>query len=305
MVLSETESFLDHLRLERNASPNTVQAYRRDLRRLQAHLAKAKVSMGEISRDVMVAFVVKLLDSGLNPRSVQRILSASNSFFAFHVAEGLLTDNPMDLLDRPRAYKSLPKVLSPDEVLAILDTTASDRPADIRDRAILELLYGSGLRVSESIGLELTDIRHDEELLLIRGKGSKERLVPYGELAAKALDQYLQHVRPDLVRRRVERGHSDHTRLFVNLRGGPITRQAVFTMVRARTLKGGVQKEVSPHTLRHSFATHLLAGGADLRVVQMLLGHADIGTTQVYTHVDRSLLKRTFEQFHPRSRGST
>tara|TARA_B100000029_G_scaffold513255_1_gene612206 strand:- start:2088 stop:3005 length:918 start_codon:yes stop_codon:yes gene_type:complete len=305
MVLPETESFLNHLRLERNASPNTVQAYRRDLGRLHAHLTKEKVPVDGVSREAMVSFVVNLLDSGLSPRSVQRILSACNSFFAFHVAEGLITENPMDLLDRPRAYKSLPKVLSPDEVLAILDTAASDKPGDVRDRAILELLYGSGLRVSESVGLALADIRHDESLLLIRGKGNKERLVPYGELAATALDQYLKHVRPDLVRRRVERGHSEHMYVFVNLRGGPITRQAVFAMVRARTLKSGVRKEVSPHTLRHSFATHLLAGGADLRVVQMLLGHADIGTTQVYTHVDRSLMKRTFEQFHPRFRGSS
>ena len=186
----------------------------------------------------------------------------------------------------------------------MLATAAGDGPRDVRDRAMLELLYGSGLRVSEAIGLELGNILRDRGLLLVRGKGRKERLVPLGEVAADAVDRFVNGPRVALIERHLQRGGAAHARVLVNLRGGPISRQSVFQIVRRRAVQAGIARPVSPHTLRHSYATHLLSGGADLRTVQLLLGHTDIGTTQIYTHVDRRHLQEAFQRFHPRYRGS-
>ena len=287
------------MRLERNASPHTVEAYARDLGRLQRHWRDQGGKSGFPNRETLVSMVVDEMDAGLSRRTIQRLLSACNSFFSFLVSEGLANANPVDLLDRPRAHRSLPKVLSTDEIGKMLTCCSGDKPMDVRDLVILEFLYSSGLRVSEAVNLDLTQIRSDDGLLLIRGKGRKERLVPYGAHAGEALGYYLP-LRERLVQRRRELGKPGHTQVFVNLRGGPITRQGIFDLVAKRALEAEISKKVSPHTLRHSFATHLLAGGADLRVVQLLLGHADIGTTQIYTHVDRQLIRRTFEKYHPR-----
>jgi integrase/recombinase XerD len=296
------DNFLAHMRLERNASPHTVEAYARDLGRLQQHW-RDQGGKGEFpDREALVGMVVEEMDAGLSRRTIQRLLSACNSFFSFLVAEGLASTNPVDLLDRPRAQRSLPKVLSTAEIGRMLRCCSSDKPSSVRDLVILEFLYSSGLRVSEAVNLDLSQIRSDDGLLLVQGKGRKERLVPYGAHASDALALYLP-LRERLVQRRRELGKPGHTRAFVNLRGGAITRQGIFDLVIKRALEAEISKKVSPHTLRHSFATHLLAGGADLRVVQLLLGHADIGTTQIYTHVDRHLIRQTFEKYHPRLSG--
>lgn len=296
------DNFLAHMRLERNASPHTVEAYARDLGRLQKHWHEQGRSGDFPDRDILVGMVVEEMDAGLSRRTIQRLLSACNSFFSFLVAEGLATSNPVDLLDRPRAHRSLPKVLSTEEVGRMLICCEGKRPMNLRDRVILEFLYSSGLRVSEAVNLEIKQIRTDDGLVLLRGKGRKERLVPYGDHAAEALGNYLP-LRDSLIQRRRTLGKPGHTKVFVNLRGGPISRQGIFDLVTKRALEAEISKKVSPHTLRHSFATHLLAGGADLRVVQLLLGHADIGTTQIYTHVDRHLIRQTFEKYHPRFTG--
>jgi len=297
------DAFLTYMRLERNASTHTVEAYAKDLNELQDHLQKSKVKLPFPGQTEMVEFLVSLMDRGLKPSTIHRRLSACNSFFSFLVAESGLAANPMDFLDKPRMLKSLPKVLSRDEAQRLVESASGNHPADARDRAILELLYGSGLRVSETINLNLEGVLEDRGLLLVRGKGRKERIVPYSQPAGIALERYLVGIRPELINKRASRGHPPHGKVFVNLRGGPITRQAVYDIVRKRSLEAEISKSISPHTLRHSFATHLLAGGADLRTVQLLLGHADIGTTQIYTHVDRSQIEATFRKFHPRYAG--
>jgi len=297
------DAFLTFMRLERNASAHTVEAYARDLKELQDHHKHAKSSASFPDLAEMVKFLVTLMDKGLKPSTIHRRLSACNSFFSFLVAESEIPTNPMEFLDKPRILKSLPKVLSREEAQRLVESAHGDLPADTRDRAILELLYGSGLRVSETINLNLEGVLEDRGLLLVRGKGRKERIVPYSEPAGLALKRYLSGIRPELVRKRSRRGHPSHSKVFVNLRGGPITRQAIYDIVRKRCLEADISKAISPHTLRHSFATHLLSGGADLRTVQLLLGHADIGTTQIYTHVDRTQIEATFRQFHPRYAG--
>jgi integrase/recombinase XerD len=295
----KTDDFLRYLRLEKNASEHTVNAYATDLQRLQSVCGDG-VSLHALDASDIVALMIDMMDRGYTNRSVQRALSAINSFLSYLIAEGELSANPMDLMERPRLRRTLPRVLSVDEVLQVLDTTSGDQPADLRDRAVIELLYGSGLRVSELTGLTLFEVKEAEGLLLVHGKGRKERLVPLGEPSWQALEPYLREVRAPLVARRILLGKPDHKAVIVNMRGGPISRQAVFGIVRKRVKQARIEKVVSPHTLRHSFATHLLMGGADLRVIQMLLGHADIGTTQVYTHVNSEELRKNMKRFHPR-----
>jgi integrase/recombinase XerD len=296
-----SRSYLHFLALEKNLSRNTIASYRLDLQRYVAFLERHNVrSVDAISASHAGLFLRSLRDAGLAPRSVTRALSAIKGFHKFLVSDGVTTQNPTETIDAPRIPRSLPGVLSREEIEAILSqpqASANDKKQCwLRDRAILETMYASGLRVSEVTGLKQADVLAKEMLVRVFGKGSKERLVPIGCSALEWIERYRRECRVVLAKR----GATDDA-LFLNIRGTPLSRMAVWKIVRAAAAKAGIQKEVHPHTFRHSFATHLLEGGADLRAVQEMLGHADIGTTQIYTHIDREYLKEVHRTFHPRS----
>ncbi|MCU0625871.1 MAG: tyrosine recombinase [Gemmatimonadaceae bacterium] len=238
-------------------------------------------------------FVHHLVDLGLAPASIARMVSALRGYYRFLVAEQLAQADPAELLETPRKWRTLPDVLAPTDVERLIGAITLDEPLAFRDRALLEVAYGAGLRVSEWITLGLGDVHVDERLVRVIGKGNKERLVPLGRSAVTAVAVYLRELRPRLVR-------EPHGTLFVNARGTPLTRMGAWKILRKYVEAAGIALHVTPHTLRHSFATHLLEGGADLRAVQEMLGHADIGTTQLYTHIDRTYLQHVHRQFHPR-----
>jgi integrase/recombinase XerD len=288
--------FLSHVRLEKGLAANSVEAYGRDLRRYAGHLAGLGISdWAAVGRDEVRSHLAALVEGGLSPRSQARALSAIRSLHALLVREKVATQDPTDEIDAPRPGRRLPSLLSRAEVEALLVQPDPRRPAGRRDRAMLELLYATGLRVSELVSLELNDVNLETRVLVARGKGSKERLVPVGGPAAESVRAYLAGAREALLRGR----RSKH--LFVTPRGGPMTRQG-FAKIVARCARGaGIRRRISPHKLRHSFATHLLEGGADLRSVQAMLGHADVSTTQIYTHVDRTHVRRLYDRFHPRA----
>ncbi len=288
--------FLSHVRLEKGLAQNSVEAYGRDLRRYSEHLATLGVSdWAAVGRAEVQAHLAALTGRGISARSQARALSAIRSLHALLVREKLAPGDPTDEIDAPRPGRRLPSLLSRDEVEALLAQPDPRRAAGRRDRAMLELLYATGLRVSELVGLELNDVNLETRVLVARGKGSKERLVPVGAPAAEAVRVYLAGTREALLKGR----RSKH--LFVTPRGGRMTRQG-FAKVVARCARGaGIRRAISPHKLRHSFATHLLEGGADLRAVQEMLGHADVSTTQIYTHVDRTHVRKLYDRFHPRA----
>ncbi len=240
-------------------------------------------------------YVYHLKDLGLSPSSIRRNVSAVRSYFRFMIAEGELVRDPSERLEAPKRWRTLPEVLTVDEAEKLLQAPSLDEPFAFRDRAMLELAYGAGLRVSEWISLGVKDVLMDDHLVRVFGKGSKERLVPIGRKAIGAVAIYLRELRPKL-----ERGQGKGI-LFLNARGEPLSRMGAWKILRKYVDAAGITKSVSPHTLRHSFATHLLEGGADLRAVQEMLGHADISTTQIYTHVDREFLRSVHRQFHPRA----
>ncbi len=294
------EEFLSHLAVERGASRHTLSAYRRDLRAYQALLTERGVAdpAGASTEDV-IAFVGALQKRGLAPASVERAVAAVKSFHRFCVREGFSAEHPASRIPLPKSPKRLPDVVSIDDIERLLSQPFPEGPPGYRDRAILETLYGCGLRVSELIGLDHTDLSPAEGVLRVKGKGDKERVVPLAGEAARVLADYLLHGRPYL-RSKKSMHAADSSAVFVNVRGGRLSRQAVFEMV--RRYGGRVGLEVHPHTLRHSFATHLLEGGADLRSLQEMLGHADISTTQIYTHVELSHLREEYLSTHPRAR---
>jgi integrase/recombinase XerD len=238
--------------------------------------------------------VYHLKDLGLAPSSIRRSVSAIHTYFKFLLGEGLVPADPSERLNTPKKWRTLPEVLSVDEVERLLAAISLDEPLVFRDRAMLELAYGAGLRVSEWIGIEVKEVLLEDAIIRVFGKGSKERLVPIGRSAIGAVGLYLRELRP-----RLERGEGKG-KLFLNARGKPLSRMGAWQILRKYVELAGITKHVSPHTLRHSFATHLLEGGADLRAVQEMLGHADIATTQIYTHVDREYLRSVHKQFHPR-----
>ena len=289
------ERFGDFLTLEQGSAIPTTDAYARDVGRFVAY-ARVKGIRGPVgaSPRLLRDFVYHLKDVGLAPASIRRNVSAVRTYFRFLIAEGHLVSDPSERLDTPKRWLTLPDVLTAAEVQRLLDAVTLDEPLAFRDRAMLELAYGAGLRVSEWISLGARDVLFEDGLVRVFGKGSKERLVPIGRRAIGAVAIYLRELRP-----RLERGEGKGV-LFLNARGGPMTRMGAWKMLRKYVEKSGIQKHVSPHTLRHSFATHLLEGGADLRAVQEMLGHADISTTQIYTHVDREYLRTVHKQFHPR-----
>ena len=289
-------TFEDMLVLEENASGRTVDAYRRDIIRCATFMrARGVTSVSMITPGQLREFVYHLKDLGLAGSSIRRNISAIRTWFRVLISEGVVSADPSERIESPRRGLTLPEVLSVEEVTRLLAAPVLDEKLAFRDRAMLELAYGAGLRVSEWIGLGVKDAMLDESLLRVYGKGNKERLVPIGRSAIGAVAVYLRELRPTL-----ERGKAQGT-LFLNARGLPLTRMGAWKILRKYVNLAGIEKNVSPHTLRHSFATHLLEGGADLRAVQEMLGHADIATTQIYTHVDREYLRSVHRQFHPRA----
>jgi integrase/recombinase XerD len=289
------EGFRDFLALESGHSPNTVEAYVRDLRRLGEFAASKGVrDPARLTRTLLRDFVYLLKDLGLSAATIRRSVSSIRTYFRFLVGEGRIADDPSDRLAAPRRGRVLPETLSVGDLETLLATPHLDEPLAWRDRALLELGYGAGLRVSELCGLRLTDLLLTENLVRVFGKGGKERLVPIGRSVIGAISVYLHTLRPEL-----DRGKSGG-RLLLNARGRPLSRVGAWGIVKRAAERAGITKRVTPHTLRHSFATHLLEGGADLRAVQEMLGHADLSTTQIFTHVDREYLRSVHKQFHPR-----
>jgi integrase/recombinase XerD len=289
------ELFLDHLRFERGLSEQTLTAYAHDVGRLASYAAaRGRAGPGDVTTADLRALILTLKDLGLAPASIARNVSAIRTYFRFLLGENLVVADPSERIDAPRAWKTLPDVLSVDEIARLLEAPDLSHPLAWRDRAMLEFAYASGVRVSELTGLRVRSLHLDEEFASVVGKGNKERLVPVGRRAIGTLSIYLRETRP-----RLDRGEGDG-RVFLNARGRPLTRMGVWKILQAHVRAAGIEKHVTPHTLRHSFATHLLEGGADLVAVQEMLGHADISTTQVYTHVDRSYLAQTHRSFHPR-----
>jgi integrase/recombinase XerD len=290
------ERFADFLALEQGASARTSQAYARDVERLVAYTAsKGGRVPTDISSRRLREFVYHLKDLGLAPASIRRNISAVRTYFRFLLADGHVVRDPSERLETPKRWRSLPDVLTVEEVNRLLAAPTLDDPFTFRDRALLEIAYGAGLRVSEWITLAVRDVMLEEALVRVFGKGSKERLVPIGRSAIGAVAIYLRELRPNL-----EKGEGKGI-LFLNARGRPLTRMGAWKILRQYVDRAQITKHISPHTLRHSFATHLLEGGADLRAVQEMLGHADISTTQIYTHVDREYLRTVHKQFHPRA----
>ncbi len=288
--------FLAHARVEKGLAANSVEGYGRDLRRYAAFLAaRGRGSWDEVARGDVQAHLADLVARGLSARSQARALSAIRALHRLLAAERIARADPTDEIDAPRPGRRLPRVLSVEEVDRLLAAPDGRTAAGARDLAMLELLYATGLRVSELVSLELNDVNLETRVLLARGKGRKERLVPLGAPAAEAVARWLAGPRQRMLRGRRSRD------LFVTPRGGRMTRQGFAKLLDRHARAAGLRRRVSPHKLRHSFATHLLAGGADLRAVQAMLGHADISTTQIYTHVDRTHVQRLYERCHPRA----
>lgn len=292
------DEFLAHLRVEKGASPRTVEAYSGDLADYAAFLDEAGVrDVDRVDRDAVVGYESDLVERGYAVSSIDRHISALKSFHKFCVREGFAEGNPTSTVRLPRPPDKLPDVLSIEQVDEMLSKVNGEGACGLRDRALLEVLYGCGLRVSECVGLNLLDCAFDEGYLRVTGKGDKERIAPISGAAERALATYLNEGRPELVK-----PYADPTpAVFLNARGGRLTRQSIHKVVARAGLLIGVEN-LHPHTLRHSFATHLLAGGADLRVIQEILGHSDISTTQIYTHVSRSHIQEEYLSAHPRAR---
>ena len=290
------ERFTDFLLLEQGSSERTVEAYQRDVARLAGFaLRRGARRPLDLGPTLLRDYVYELKDLGLAPASIRRNVSAVRTYFRFLLGEGHVVRDPSERLESPSRWRTLPDVLTVEEVTRLLAAPSLDEPLAFRDRAMLELAYGAGLRVSEWITLGVRDLMLDEGLLRVFGKGAKERLVPIGRTAIGATAVYLRELRP-----RLEKGQGKGV-LLLNARGEPLSRMGAWKILRKYVGQAGIEKHVSPHTLRHSFATHLLEGGADLRAVQEMLGHADISTTQIYTHVDREYLRSVHRQYHPRS----
>jgi len=288
------DEFLERLRVEEGASPLTVSAYRRDLCRLATFLASRRRTLETARPGDLVAYLEALRAAGLSPRSLARTLAAIRGVYRFARAAGRLRNDPAGLLETPRLPRRLPRALSKANAQALVEAAGGDGPRPLRDRALLELLYGSGLRASELVGLRPGDLDLHAQFLVCRGKGDRQRLVPVGGEARRALAAYLERGRPPLIR------GTDPGTVFVNRRGGALSRQGLWTIVQSYARRVGLGRAF-PHALRHSFASHLLEGGADLRSVQALLGHADIGTTEIYTHLPTEAVRRMYRKFHPRA----
>ncbi len=301
----DIDGFLNYLTVEKGFSANTIDAYNNDLKQLAEFAGRESTkknvmpSWASFGRQNMLSYLLDLKERNYAVTTVARKVAAAKSFFSFMVAEGKIKSNPMENITSPKVGKPLPDAISISQVRQLINQPAKlSTPESKRDGAMLELLYASGMRVSELISLNLNDIDIKNGSVRCFGKGNKERMVPIYRQAAKAVEEYIEQVRPRLV-------HSDAERaLFVNQRGDRLTRQGLWQILKAYAKSAGLSKQVTPHTLRHSFATHMLNGGADLRSVQELLGHANISTTQIYTHLTSEHIRRTYDKAHPRAKQS-
>ncbi len=290
------ETFVDHLVLERGLRPASCSSYRADVRRFAAWLGgRGAPPLDQVDDRLLHAYVAHLHSLELAPTSIRRAQSALRAYFRFLAGEGVVRADPTDRMERPSTAAKLPEFLSRDEAARVVEAVDPASRVHWRDRAVLEFLYATGVRVGELVGLTVQNLDADEGLALVLGKGGKERLVPIGRVAARTVGRYLRHTRPDL-----DRGASRGA-VFLNQSGGPLGRMSVWRIVSGAAKRAGVGRRVSPHTLRHTCATHLLEGGADLAAVQELLGHADISTTQIYTHLDREHICEVHRRHHPRS----
>jgi integrase/recombinase XerD len=298
----EIQSFLNHLQVEKGFSENTIQAYRNDLNQLSDFIGERagvpgyKIDWSAVDRNLLISYILDLKDRNYAPATVARKVAAVKSFFEFMVNEGALRNDPTENLSSPKVGKSLPKPLSVAEIEALLSAPAKlSSPEAKRDVAMIELLYACGMRVSELISLNTVDVNLDSGFVRCLGKGSKERIIPIHQRAVQSIKEYMVAVRPLLMRDEEEEA------LFLNRRGERLTRQGFWLILKNHAEAAGIKREVTPHTLRHSFATHILSGGADLRAVQELLGHASISSTQIYTHLTSEHVRQAYEKAHPRA----
>ena len=291
------ETFEDYLRFERGLATTTTAAYSSDLAQLVQFLEEQRTaSPGDVKSTDLRQFIYGLKAAGLAPSSIRRKISSLRSYFGFLLAEAIIESDPSELLEGPKSGRALPTVLSAEEVEALLDAPNGEDPLAPRDRAMLELMYAAGLRISELIALRTRDLDMEERLVRVRGKGSKERIIPFGGKAAEAITVYLETARAGLAKGRAHDGA-----LFLGRRGRRLSRMGAWKIIRRNVDRAGIRKRVTPHTIRHTFATHLLQGGADIAAVQEMLGHVDISTTQIYTHLDRSYLRKVHRRYHPRA----
>lgn len=296
MLHDAMEDFFHFLIIERGLADNTITSYRRDISQYVDYLnEQEKADWQAVNRNDIVAYLYLLKKQGKSASTIARTISSVRSLHQFLIREQLVTIDASLLIETPKLDRLLPDVLSAAEIELLLDVKG-DKPLDLRNKAMVELLYATGLRVSELTDLNIGDVHLMMGFVRCFGKGGKERIVPLGDIAKVALEEYLTHARPVLTKKQ-----GSENRLFVNHHGRPLSRQGFWKVLKGLTTKAGLLKEVTPHTLRHSFATHLLENGADLRAVQEMLGHADISTTQIYTHVSKTRLKDMYEQFHPRA----
>jgi integrase/recombinase XerC len=291
----ELSEFLAYLRHERNASAHTIAGYERDLRQLADYLRESGVRWNKAGNVVLRGFLAALHERNLKKSTIGRKLAAMRSFYGYCVRRKWIAENPARLLSTPKLEKHVPSFLSEEEAVGLLSLPLGDKPTGLRDRAILELFYATGIRVSELVGIDTGDLHFGERMVRVRGKGKKERLVPFGRKASEALQDYLR------VRPRLQPDGTAEAAVFLNYRGERLTSRSVQRMVQAAIRKTAVSRKISPHSLRHSFASHLLGRGADLRVIQELLGHSSLATTQKYTHVDLRQLLAVYRKSHPRS----
>ncbi|MCK4930904.1 MAG: tyrosine recombinase XerC [Candidatus Aminicenantes bacterium] len=291
----ELEAFLEYLKHEKNASPHTIVSYQRDLKQLAVYLKKKNISLKRTDNVVLRGFLATLYEKRNKKSTVARKLAAIRSFFQFCIRKRWLEDNPAKVVATPKQEKPVPSFLSEEDMEQFLDIPKTRRPLDLRDKSILELLYATGSRVSELVGIDLEDINFEERLIRVRGKGKKERLVPFGKIAEQSLELYIR------ARSLIHKGQIDENALFLNYRGDRITSRSVERVVDKYIRFSAMRRKISPHSLRHSFASHLLSRGADLRVIQELLGHESLATTQKYTHLDLKQLIDVYKKSHPRS----
>lgn len=295
--ISELEDFFHFLQIEKGLAENTLTSYKRDLRDYVQYIKKVypQATWDDVKRKDVIAFLQREKDAGKASATISRSISSIRAFHQFLMREHITQHDPSEHIETPKKERKLPDIWSPEEIEMLLNIPGSSA-LKIRNRAMLELLYATGLRVSETITLNMDDLHLTMGFIRCYGKGAKERIVPLGNIARKALEHYLEHARPHLTQKQ-----KNQYTLFVNHHGRPLTRQGVWKILHKACNDAGIQKPITPHTLRHSFATHLLENGADLRSVQEMLGHSDISTTQIYTHVTRTRLKDIYQSYHPRA----
>ncbi|MBN2281177.1 MAG: site-specific tyrosine recombinase XerD [Candidatus Marinimicrobia bacterium] len=290
------QEFLNHIKIERNLTPNTIAAYKNDLTRFYYFLKEQHIMMPKtITVQIIREYINTLAELGLSETSLARNISTLRSFHGYLLDENYIDDNPTEFIQAPKLTMKLPQILDVEEIELLLQQIDLADPKGIRDYALMETLYSTGVRVSELISIKQNDLFLEEHLIRVFGKGNKERIVPFGKKAHHAISRYIAEVRTSLAQKRKSKD-----RLFLNLRGMPISRMGVWKIIRQYVQMAGIKKTVSPHVFRHSFATHLLEGGANLRAVQEMLGHSDISTTQIYTHLDKDFIIQQHKEFHPR-----